>query len=115
MVALARALLSQAQIVLLDEPTSAFDEQSEQQLLRALADELAGRTVILVTHRAAPLAIVRRIVILEDGQVVADGPRDAVLQAVRDRHAARARAAATPRVDSGVPAVAASGAAEAVA
>jgi ATP-binding cassette subfamily C protein LapB len=115
MVALARALLSQAQIVLLDEPTSAFDEHGEQQLLRALAEELAGRTVILVTHRAAPLAIVRRIVILEGGQVVADGSRDAVLQAVRDRQAARARAAATPRVDSGVPAVAPTGAAEALA
>jgi ATP-binding cassette subfamily C protein LapB len=115
MVALARALLSQAQIVLLDEPTSAFDEQSEQQLLRALADELAGRTVILVTHRAAPLAIVRRIVVVEAGQVVADGPRDAVLQAARDRHAARARAAAAQRVDSDVPAVAAAGATEAVA
>lgn len=93
MVALARALLSPARLVLLDEPTSAFDEASEQQLLRALQAELDGRTVVVVTHRPAPLGLVKRLVILESGQVVADGPRDAVLQAVRDGQVARARAA----------------------
>lgn len=92
MVALARALLSPARLVLLDEPTSAFDEASEQQLLRALRAELDGRTMIVVTHRPAPLGLVKRLVILESGQVVADGPRDAVLQAVRDGQVARARA-----------------------
>lgn len=94
MVALARALLSSARLVLLDEPTSAFDEIGEQQLLRALHTELEGRTVVLVTHRPAPLALVKRLVILESGQVVADGPRDAVLQAVREGQVSRARAAA---------------------
>jgi ABC-type multidrug transport system ATPase subunit len=49
--------------------------------------------VIVVTHRPAPLGLVKRLVILESGQVVADGPRDAVLQAVREGQVLRARAA----------------------
>lgn len=112
MVALARALLSGASIVLLDEPTSAFDEAGEQFLLRALQAELAGRTVVVVTHRPAPLALVQRLVILESGQVVADGPRDAVLQAVRNGQVRRAKAGPTapaPAPAAQLPRVAADG------
>lgn len=84
MVALARALMSDAQVIFLDEPTSAFDAAGEQRLLEALQPELQGKTVILATHRPGPLSLVSRIVLLDNGQMLADGPRDAVLQAVKE-------------------------------
>ena len=84
MVALARALLADAPVLLLDEPTSAFDAAGEQRLLDALQPELKGKTVVLATHRPAPLSLVSRMVLLDSGQMVADGPRDAVLQAVKE-------------------------------
>ncbi len=84
MVALARALLADAPVILLDEPTSAFDAAGEQRLLDALQPELQGKTVVLATHRPGPLSLVSRIVLLDGGQMLADGPRDAVLQAVKE-------------------------------
>ena len=92
MVALARSLLADSPIILFDEPTSAFDEAGEQRLLQALKLELAGRMLILVTHRPGPLGLAQRLIILESGQVVADGPRDEVLNAVRDGFVFRASA-----------------------
>lgn len=84
MVVLARALLSDCPILLLDEPTSAFDVAGEQALLARMKPEFADRLVLIATHRPAPLELAQRLVILDRGQVVADGPRDAVLAAVRD-------------------------------
>lgn len=84
MVALARALLANAPVLLLDEPTSAFDAAGEQRLLEALQPELQGKTVVLATHRPGPLSLVSRMVLLDGGRMVADGPRDAVLQAVKE-------------------------------
>ena len=84
MVALARALLADAPVLLLDEPTSAFDAAGEQRLLEALQPELQGKTVVLATHRPGPLSLVSRMVLLDGGRMVADGPRDAVLQAVKE-------------------------------
>ena len=84
MVVLARALLSDSPILLLDEPTSAFDANGEQALLQRLQPMLANRLVVLVTHRPAPLQLASRLVLLDRGVVVADGPRDVVLAAVRE-------------------------------
>ena len=95
MVVLARALLSDSPILLLDEPTSAFDAAGEQALLQRLQPLLAQRLVVLVTHRPAPLQLASRLVLLDRGTVVADGPRDAVLTAVREGHVARASATST--------------------
>jgi ATP-binding cassette subfamily C protein LapB len=77
-------LLANAPVILLDEPTSAFDATSEQRLLDALQPELQGKTVVLATHRPGPLSLVSRIVLLDGGRMLADGPRDAVLQAVKE-------------------------------
>lgn len=82
MVALARALLARSPVLLLDEPTSAFDGAREQSLVQALVPVLQGRTVVIATHRPAPLELVSRIIVLDRGHVVADGPRDEVLRAV---------------------------------
>ncbi|WP_090139396.1 type I secretion system permease/ATPase [Limnohabitans sp. DM1] len=90
MVALARALLANCPVVLLDEPTSAFDAASEQRLLNNLQTELAGKTVVIATHRPGPLSLVTRLVLLDSGQVLADGPKEAVLQAVQEGRVKRA-------------------------
>jgi len=79
LVAVARALLMQPRLLLLDEPSSMVDPGTEQKLiarLRALSDT----TIVLVTHRMAMLALVDRLIVMDRGRVVADGPRDAVLE-----------------------------------
>lgn len=82
-IALARALVGRPPLLVFDEPTSAMDTQSEALLLQRLAQEVEGRTLILITHRPALLRLVNRIVILDAGRVVVDGPRDEVLAAQR--------------------------------
>jgi len=81
-VALARALLLDPPILLLDEPTSAMDTLAEDQLKKRLMPVLQGRTVLLVTHRGSLLSLVDRLIVMDEGRVVADGPRDRVLDAL---------------------------------
>jgi ATP-binding cassette subfamily C protein LapB len=81
-IALARALAARPRIVLFDEPTSAMDSQSETALLQRLQGELKDRTLVLITHRPPLLALVSRILLIERGRVVADGPRDEVLKRI---------------------------------
>lgn len=80
MVLLSRLIVRNPQIVLLDEPTASMDEQLEAWVIRQLQQWLTGRTLVLVTHRPALLNLVDRIVVMENGKVVADGPRDSLLQ-----------------------------------
>ena len=79
-IALARALAGRPPIIVFDEPTSAMDTQSEMALIQRLQEELADRTLVLVTHRPPLLQLVSRIIIVERGRVVADGPRDEVMK-----------------------------------
>jgi ATP-binding cassette subfamily C protein LapB len=81
-IAVARALLLDPPIIVLDEPTSAMDNGAENRFKARLADELADRTLLLVTHRASLLGLVDRLIVMDGGRVVADGPRDAVLKAL---------------------------------
>ena len=81
-IALARALLPEPAVLLLDEPTNAMDNASELALRRNLEASLAGRTLLLVTHRTSMLALVDRLIVLDKGRVVADGPKQAVLDAL---------------------------------
>ena len=78
-IAIARMMLRSPQIVLLDEPTSAMDQNTESQIIQALNHWLRGRTVVLVTHRLQLLGLVSRVAVMEKGQIVVDGPRDEVL------------------------------------
>jgi ATP-binding cassette, subfamily B, bacterial len=73
-IAIARALLKDAPILLLDEATSALDSESEAEVHRALDTLMRGRTVITVAHRLATLSGFDRIVVMQDGLVVDDGP-----------------------------------------
>ena len=82
-IAIARALAGRPPVVIMDEPTSSMDQQTEEALLAAIGAELDGRTVMLVTHRQALLQLVDRVIVLNHGRVVADGPRDAVLAQFR--------------------------------
>jgi ATP-binding cassette subfamily C protein LapB len=87
-ISLARALAGRPQIVIFDEPTSAMDQTTEGQLMQRLEAELRGRTFVLITHRPALVRLVERIVVIDKGRVVQDGPRDAVLQALQHSRAA---------------------------
>lgn len=79
-VALARTLMSRPDVLVLDEPTAAMDNTTEARLVRDLKAHVGARTLIVATHRAAVLALVDRIVWLDQGRVVADGPKDEVLR-----------------------------------
>lgn len=78
-IAMARALAGSPRVMVFDEPTSAMDAQTEARLIERLAGELADRTVLLITHRPPMLRLIDRVIVMEAGRIVADGPRDAVL------------------------------------
>ncbi|GAC1033513.1 type I secretion system permease/ATPase [Pseudomonas sp. No.21] len=82
-VALARALLLDPPILLLDEPTSSMDNTGEERLKQRLNAVIANKTVLLVTHRASMLSLVDRLLIVDKGQIIADGPKDAVMEALK--------------------------------
>ena len=78
-VAIARALVRQPRLLLLDEPSSMMDPATEHLLIQHLR-ELKDTTLLLITHRTAMLPLVDRLVVLDQGRVVLDGPRDEVLR-----------------------------------
>ncbi len=82
-VAMARALLHDPPVLILDEPSSSMDNKTESLLKNRLTGILGGKTLILITHRASLLDLVERIVVLDRGTVIADGPRDRVLEALK--------------------------------
>ncbi|KFJ89493.1 ABC transporter [Pseudomonas sp. 1-7] len=82
-VALARALLLDPTILLLDEPTSAMDNATEERLKQRLASISANKTLLLVTHRASMLSLVDRLIIIDRGRIIADGPKGSVMEALK--------------------------------
>ena len=89
-VAIARAFLMDPPILLLDEPTSSMDFSSEQQFKQRLKEIAAHKTVIIVTHRNSLLDLATRVIVVDDGRVVADAPRDQVIQALQSGRIGRA-------------------------
>ena len=89
-VSIARAVLMNPPILLLDEPTSSMDFQSERDLMGRLTQYAAGKTMIIVTHRSSLIELASRIIVMDDGRVVADGPRDEVIEALRTGRVGRA-------------------------
>ncbi len=81
-VAIARALLQDPTLIMLDESTSSMDTRGEAAFKARLGEILPGRTLILITHRASLLSIVDRLIVLDRGRVVADGPRQEVIDAL---------------------------------
>jgi ATP-binding cassette subfamily C protein LapB len=90
-VGIARAVLHNAPILLLDEPTSAMDFSSEAAITQKLMNFARGKTVVLVTHRTSLLALVDRVIVIDGGKVVADGPRDRIMEALQSGRIARAQ------------------------
>jgi ATP-binding cassette subfamily C protein LapB len=89
-VGLARAVLHNAPLLLLDEPTSAMDFSTEAQVTQRITGFAHNKTVVLVTHRTSMLAMVNRVIVVDGGKVVADGPRDRIMEALQAGRIARA-------------------------
>ncbi|TKF21552.1 type I secretion system permease/ATPase [Vibrio genomosp. F6] len=78
-VAIARAFLGRPPILLLDEPTSAMDNRSEMHIKHQLSQLMPSETLILITHKTSMLDIVDRVIVMEKGNIIADGPKAQVL------------------------------------
>jgi ATP-binding cassette subfamily C protein LapB len=81
-IAIARALLHNPTILLLDEPTNAMDNTTENNFLLRLETVLQDKTLILVTHKTSMLRLVDRLIVLNEGKIVSDGPREDVIKAL---------------------------------
>ena len=74
--------------LLFDEPTANMDTGTEQQVLMGLKKHLSDETVLIVTHRMAPLSLVDRIIVLDNGRVAVDGPKNLVIQKLQAKQTA---------------------------
>ena len=79
-IAIARAVLADPRILILDDATSSVDASTEQEIKLALRDVMAGRTTLVIAHRLSTIALADEIVVLEDGQVAAHGTHDELLE-----------------------------------
>ena len=84
-VAIARSLLKEPDIILMDEPTSELDNRTEEIILKSMQEELKDKTVVVVTHKFSMLDIVDRLIVMDYGRIVADGPKDQVLEQLKRR------------------------------
>jgi ATP-binding cassette subfamily C protein LapB len=82
-ITLARALVGQPPVLLLDEPTSAMDVQNERDVIARLKAEAADRTLVVITHRTSLLDLVDRVIVIEDGRVGADGDKSILSRGAR--------------------------------
>lgn len=83
-IGLARALVGRPPVIILDEPTSAVDADTERGIMENLREEFSDRTLIIVTHRPSLLRLVDRIVMLSEGRIVMDGTPDSIRDRVAD-------------------------------
>lgn len=100
LISLARTLLSRPKLLLMDEPTSAMDSQTEAVFLDHLKRAMEGQTLVVVTHRPSVLSLVDRVIVVDGGKIVADGPKANVMAALAN----------TPNNPEGAPAAAPGGA-----
>lgn len=89
-IAVARALVTEPNILILDEPTGGTDQTTERIIIESLKEFIEGRTLVVITHRNSLLALVDRIVVIDRGKIVADGAKDAVVNALRQGKIGRA-------------------------
>jgi len=94
-VALARALLNDPEILILDEPSSNMDNSAEMLFKQRLAGVIREKSLLLITHRMSMLDLVDRLVVVDSGRIIADGPKQAVLNALKNE---QLRTAAKPRM-----------------
>ncbi|MCP5267577.1 MAG: type I secretion system permease/ATPase [Zoogloeaceae bacterium] len=90
-VAIARAVLMDPPLLMLDEPTSSMDFSTEHQFKMRLKRFAAHRTMLIVTHRTSLIELADRIIVMDDGQIVADGPREQVVEALQSGKVGKAQ------------------------
>lgn len=88
-VTIARALLNAPPILLMDEPTSNMDNTSEEQLKKTFHQVLPDKTLVMVTHHTSLLELADRLIVIDHGRIVADGPKDKVIQALQQGQVGR--------------------------
>ena len=89
-IGIARAVLHNAPLLLLDEPSSAMDFSTEAHVTQRLTAFAEGKTLLLVTHRTSLLSLVERVIVIDHGRVVADGPRERIMQALQSGRISKA-------------------------
>jgi ATP-binding cassette subfamily C protein LapB len=89
-VAIARALLYDPAVLILDEPTASMDPVSEQRLLKHLQELTVGKTTLLITHKGVMLSLVDKIILIDRGRIIAYGPKDEITAKLQSRQYDRA-------------------------
>ena len=84
-VTLARAILTNPNVMIMDEPTNSMDGQTEELFKRRIKDIVRDKTLILVTHRPSVLSLVDRLIVMDDGKIIADGPKEEVLKSLSNK------------------------------
>ncbi|MBT5690575.1 MAG: ATP-binding cassette domain-containing protein, partial [Opitutae bacterium] len=79
-IAIARALLRNAPILILDEATSALDAESEHTIQQALQNLVKDKTVFIIAHRFSTISLANRILVFEEGRIIADGAHDQIIK-----------------------------------
>lgn len=98
LVAFTRLLLTKPDVFLLDEPTASMDNRQEQRCIEVLRRELtAGQTFIVSTHKTALLDLVDRLIIMDNQRIIIDGPKQAVLDELRNKGKASNNSKAQPK------------------
>ena len=82
-IALGRALLRNESIVVLDEPTSNMDNSTEFRIKRKLFDYTRDKTLIVITHKTSMLDLVERLIVVENGRILLDGPKQQVVEKLK--------------------------------
>ena len=82
-IVVARALLRDPPVIVMDEPSNAMDNTTEAQFKSKFGQWLEGKTLVLVTHRASLLTMVDRVIVMDGGRILADGPKEQVLEALK--------------------------------
>lgn len=81
-ISVARALVRDPPILVMDEPTAMMDHAAEARFVSRLKDAMGDKTMVLITHRLSLLTLVDRLIVVDNGKIVADGPREDVLKAL---------------------------------
>ena len=79
-ICIARAIVADPKIIIMDEPTSSLDNAAEQRLVAKLKDWVKDRTLVVITHRAPMLALVEHLMVLEDGKIQRSGPKEKMVK-----------------------------------
>lgn len=82
-VALARGIIHDPTLLLMDEPTGSMDHSTEAAIIKRMSTYIEGRTLMMVTHRTSLLELMDRIIVIDNGKLVADGPKARVMDALR--------------------------------